>query len=307
MFNYKRWLFIVGFCLLFSLISACSSDRSTTREEISLSNERNGVSMDQTPRKFHSDQKKDSVSQKQKNAVKNAEKQGRKITYKATVSIDVDNYQTLRSNLEGLVQKSQGYLVDSSEHQSRKNKYIGTFTYRIPQNNFETFINGLKNISPDGSNINIKGNDVTEEMVDLNARLKAKKATEARLLQLMNKATESSTLLAISEQLDSTQVEIEQIQGRLQYLKHRVDFSEVTVTLTQDVGVSAPDNASMVQKMKKTFIASSIGMINIGKNLLIFLAGAIPVLIALSIIFVPIYLLIHNRRRAKKQKRPKNE
>lgn len=261
-----------------------------------MSTEKKGVMLDR------SQPISKNTSPKQQDVVKNAEQQGRKITYKATVSVDVDNYPQFRTKLEDLASKSQGYLVDSNENQSRKKTLTGTFTYRIPQKNFQTFINNLKTVSSDRASINIKGNDVTETMVDLNSRLKAKKATEARLLELMSKSTDSSTLLQISRQLDSTQVEIEEIQGRLHYLNHRVDFSEITVTLRQDVGVSAPDNASMVEKMKESFIDSSMGIFNMGKNLLIFLAGAIPVLIVLSVILIPIYLWIRKRRQAKKQK-----
>lgn len=149
--------------------------------------------------------------------------------------------------------------------------------------------------------ITIQGNDVTEEMVDLEARLKAKKATEKRLFDLMNKATDSSSLLKISQQLDTIQAQIEQIEGRLQYLKNRVEFSEVMVTLTKKEVVSAPDNASMGLEMKEAFLQSIQWMINVGKNGLIFLAGAIPVLFGLSLIGIPIYLLIRNRLKKKNQ------
>ncbi len=297
MFDSKRWLFTAGFCLLMLWTVACSSKTTTQSERLPTTEESNVVSFSQS-RGTTNPSQPDSM-----NAIKNAEKQSKQITYKATVTIDVNNYQQSRHAIEKLVSQSQGYLVHSSEQQHQKNEQTGTFTFRIPQKNFQTFINHLKTNSLDGNvrQITIQGNDVTEEMVDLEARLKAKKATEKRLFDLMNKATDSSSLLKISQQLDTIQAQIEQIEGRLQYLKNRVEFSEVMVTLTKKEVVSAPDNASMGLEMKEAFLQSIQWMINVGKNGLIFLAGAIPVLFGLSLIGIPIYLLIRNRLKKKNQ------
>jgi hypothetical protein len=297
MFYVKRGLFIVGVCLFFSLMVACGSGSENFSYETqdTPESQKNGINLQSSD----STTQTNKTSPNQDGAVKNAEKQGRKITYKATVSLDINNYAKARTQLEKLVSKSQGYLVDSEERQNSDDERTGEFTYRVPQAQFQPFINSLKAISSHEPEISIEGNDVTEEMVDLDARLKAKKATEARLLALMSKATDPNALLEISGQLDTTQTEIEQIQGRIQYLNHRIDFSEVKVTLKQEF--SAPDNASMVEKMKEAFIDSSLGVLDAGKNVLIFLVGSIPVLLVLAIIVTPIYLWIRKRRRAKKQ------
>lgn len=292
----KRWLWLVIMNLFFLLVMACSSNQIATKQQMTSSSEKDPVitnSLKTSRNKFS-------------NEIKKAEKQDRKITYKATITIDINNYPKSRKLLEQLVEDAQGYLVHGSEEQNQKRLQTGTFTFRIPQKNFQTFINKLKTSSFDGEvrQVTITGEDVTEEMVDLDARLKAKKATESRLLDLMKQTTNHATLLQISQQLDQVQVEIEQIVGRKQYLQHRVDFSEVIITLTQEEVVTAPDNASMWQKMKDTFVKSTKGVINVGKNLLIFLAGSIPILIALSFVLIPLYLFI---RYWKKRKRMEEE
>lgn len=281
---FKRWLWLVGFSLLFVSMTACSLEPSVQIGNESTEKVVGSSSLQTTNR----------ASDRQSDAIKNAEKQGRKITYKATVSIDIRDYQKTRNLIGKLVSQAQGYMVNSTEYQNQNRKQVGTFIYRVPQKNFDSFINNMKTMSLDGNirQITIKGNDVTEEIVDLNARLKAKKATEKRLFELMGKTTDSASLLRISGQLDHVQVEIERIEGKLKYLNHRVDFSEIVIHLRQEEAVSAPDNASMGQKMKEAFVDSVIGIVNVGKILLIFFAGAIPVLIVLSLIGIPIYLII---------------
>lgn len=280
---FKRWFLLAGLCLLLMLITACSS-KQDTYENIPVSIQ-------------HTSQI--TKPKKQISAIKKAAKQERMITYQATISIDTNNYSKSRNFIDKLVQQAQGYLVDSNEQQYQKQNQTGTFTYRIPQKHFHTFIQKLKQTAFDGEirQLAINGNDVTEEMVDLEARLKAKEVTQSRLLELMKSAKDATTLLEISQQLDKVQEEIEQIEGRKQYLQNRIELAQVIVTLNKEQVVTAPDNASMWQKMKEAFWKSSIGLINVGKNLLIFLAGAIPVLVLLGLICTPVYLLVRHRKK----------
>lgn len=292
----KRWFLLIVFGLLFSSGVACSSKPTIETESVPpIQKEITTSSNTLKTKPSH-----EPLSQ----AIKKADKLDRQIAYKATITIDINNYWKSRDLLERLTKEVQGYLVNSTERQKQQRLQTGTFTYRIPQKNFQNFINKLKAASFDGEirQVSIHGEDVTEEMVDLHARLKAKKATEKRLFDLMKKATDSASLIQISQQLDNVQVEIEQIEGRLKYLQNRIDYAEVVITLTQSEIVTAPDDSSMLQKMKETFMKSTKGTINIGKNLLIFLVGLIPVLIFLSIIGAPVYFLVRRWRRKKKNK-----
>jgi chromosome segregation ATPase len=94
----------------------------------------------------------------------------------------------------------------------------------------------------------IQGNDVSEEMVDLDARLKAKQATEARLLDLMKQAKEANDLIAIANRLDEVQSEIEQIKGRIQYLNNQVDYSTVTSTSSSTPSLQPPQKSHFCNK-----------------------------------------------------------
>lgn len=230
----RRW-FISIMALLMGLMVACSSNSSTDQESLVEKNRR-GLNEKQS-KSPNSNQNKP-----KQESIKKAEELERKNTYQARLWIDVDDYSKSRHRLEKLVQKTQGDLVVSREYQNQKHTYTGTFTYRVRQGHFQTLINDLKTISLGRAQITIKGNDVTDEWVDLNARLKAKKATEKRLLKLLDQAKETRSLLEISGKLDQVQVEIEQIEGQRNHFKNRMDFSEVTVTLTQKEIVSAPDH-----------------------------------------------------------------
>lgn len=215
----------------------------------------------------------------------------RKVIYTANVRLTVKDYKQIRAQLEQLVKKHQGYLVNSSE--SKTNEYqSGNFTYRVPQAEFDAFLKEIQKLDASSPEINIQGTDVTEEMVDLESRLKAKQAMEKRLLDLMNKATKTDDLLDISRQLDQTQVEIEQIKGRLQYLNNKVDFSTVHVEITQRYVAPSSSEQPLGKQMADSFLASLSGLGVAGERFLIFMAGAFPILFLLAAVGVPIYMAV---------------
>jgi hypothetical protein len=73
--------------------------------------------------------------------------------------------------------------------------------------------------------------DVTEEYVDVEARLKTKKDLEQRYQEIMKKATTVSEMLEIEKEMGTLRADIESIEGRLNVLKSQVSFSTLTVTI----------------------------------------------------------------------------
>ena len=86
------------------------------------------------------------------------------------------------------------------------------------------------------SDLSTKATDVTGQYVDLQSRITALQASRQQYLTIMTKATTVGDVLAVQEQIDYTQSQIEQLQGQLQLLASQTSYSTVTVT----VGESAP-------------------------------------------------------------------
>ena len=75
--------------------------------------------------------------------------------------------------------------------------------------------------------------DVTEEYVDLSARLSNLEATEQQLLMILNKAVEVEDILAVQRELTRVSEEIERIKGRMQYLERTAAMSLIDIRLEQ--------------------------------------------------------------------------
>lgn len=79
-------------------------------------------------------------------------------------------------------------------------------------------------------NRSIDTDDVTEDFIDNQTRLKIKKASEAKLIVLLNKAKDLRDLLAVQKQLTDLQGEIESIEGRMKYLNDQINYSTLNVS-----------------------------------------------------------------------------
>jgi len=80
--------------------------------------------------------------------------------------------------------------------------------------------------------------DVTEEFIDIQARLKIMKDSELKLTELLQQSRVLSETLEIQKQLTELRAEIESIEGRLQYVSDQVAFSTITVSFYETVKYS---------------------------------------------------------------------
>ena len=77
--------------------------------------------------------------------------------------------------------------------------------------------------------------DVTEEFVDIQARLETKKALEKRYLNLLDQAKKVSDILEIEKQAGELRADIEAIEGRLRYLNSQIAYATLTITFYEEV------------------------------------------------------------------------
>ncbi|MFC2103888.1 DUF4349 domain-containing protein [Bacteroidota bacterium] len=156
----------------------------------------------------------------------------KKIIKDANISLEVENYAKYRIELDSLINSVKGYIsIDNLD----KNDYSinCNMTIRIPSQNFEKFISVLENGSEKLLYKNISARDVTEEFIDIEARLKTKKEVEKRYIQLLSRAKNIKEILEIEDKLGDIREEIESKEGRLKYLRKRVSFSTIYLQVTQ--------------------------------------------------------------------------
>lgn len=161
----------------------------------------------------------------------------RMIVRTASLSLIVEDTEEALEDIERLAAELEGYV--SNLQTWRQNEQLaGTITVRIPVVYFEQARERLKELALELESENVSGQDVTEEYVDLGARLTNLEVAEEELLELLASAQEThknaESILAIYREITSVRQQIEQIKGRMQYLENASELATLTVSLTPE-------------------------------------------------------------------------
>lgn len=226
----------------------------------------------------------------------------RKLIYNASVTMEVADYGAAQTELFNLVTLSGGYLLNFSDTQSRY-ELGGTFVIKVPSRGFQSFLSNLEQLAlkPEEVQRSVWGQDVTEEYVDLSSRLKAKQVVEERLLSFMEKATDTENLLQFSNELARVQEEIETIKGRMRYLDQNVAFSTVELRMYKRLGEKEAEKQNVVHRAGKAMKDSGLAILALFEGLLVVLAGALPILLILLLLLVPLRMLYRRLRKNRPQ------
>ena len=163
----------------------------------------------------------------------------RKLIKDGNVTFETDDINATRATVFESIEKNKGYISSDREYKSN-GKVSNTLIIRVPSKNFDSLLSeATQGVSKfDSKNIEIE--DVTEEFLDIQARLKTKKELEIRYLEILKKANTVSEILEIEKQMGELRADIESTEGRLKYLESRVSFSTLTMIFYQKVSF---DNA----------------------------------------------------------------
>ncbi|MBU9713751.1 DUF4349 domain-containing protein [Evansella tamaricis] len=226
----------------------------------------------------------------------------RMVIYNASMNLEVTDYQKANQEIQNFVREFGGFIIESSLHSSGDTQMSGSLTVRVPQKNFDAFLNDLESASTKVHERSIYGNDVTEEYVDLESRLRSKESVEERLLAFMEEASNTEDLLKISKDLGNIQEEIETIKGRMNYLENHVAYSTVTIYL-QERNIKVPplqetDTLNTWKKAQSLFMDTVNFIISIFSTIIVMIVGLSPIIIPL-LLAVGIILTVKRRKRSK--------
>ncbi|SDJ86147.1 protein of unknown function [Catalinimonas alkaloidigena] len=177
----------------------------------------------------------------------------RKIIRTATLHLDVDHAAQRSRQIDSLAQTHGGYVGHSEQQQTsvytrqsphtRDSVRVVTGTrssirvvVRVPADHYAAVLQALEQLATRVTYRATDTQDVSEEFVDLEARLRTKREVEERYIDILRKqATQVEDILAAEDKLRKIREEIEVAEGRLRYLQHQVGFSTIQLELQEPV------------------------------------------------------------------------
>jgi hypothetical protein len=148
----------------------------------------------------------------------------------ATISVRVEKVPDAEASIRARAEQLGGYVV-SVQTNGSGDYQNSTIIFRVPSDSFSAALADVEGLAREVLSRTVGGDDVTEEFVDLDSRLRNLEATRDRLLDLLTKATRVEDALQVNAALTDVQGQIEQIQGRMKYLKDSAAMATITVDL----------------------------------------------------------------------------
>ncbi|MBP7865453.1 MAG: DUF4349 domain-containing protein [Acidobacteria bacterium] len=167
-------------------------------------------------------------------AVKKAQSVALKLIKTGNLRMRVDKYAEARAALGRIVAEHQGYISQERE-ETTDTTVTGDLAIRVDSARFDALVEALVKLGAyvHAKNVNVK--DVTEEYVDVAARLKAKREVEAQYLQILKQAKNVRETLDVEQYLRQIQEEIEAAEGRLRYLDNQISLSTLQVSMYENL------------------------------------------------------------------------
>src|SRR5690554_286286 len=161
----------------------------------------------------------------------------RKVIKEGDISFETSDIKATRKLIAASLKKYEAYVSNDNVF-DYKDKVEQRLTVRVSSGNFELLLDEISSSAKkiDSKNINVL--DVTEEFIDIEARVKTKKELEDRYIALLNKAQTVEDILKIEKEIGQLRADIESVEGRLKYLKDKISYSTLSIQFYEKESIS---------------------------------------------------------------------
>src|SRR5215212_71593 len=165
----------------------------------------------------------------------------RMIIRTVTMTLAVGDVTDVFHKVEQLAAEQHGFLATSQIRQDGE-RLTATVTLRVPADTatYNSTLERLRGLAERVIDEQSQAQDVTDQYVDLDARLRTLRASEDTMLGLLSKAQKIDDILQIQRELTNVRTQIEQIQGRKQLLERQADLATITVTIREAGAFARP-------------------------------------------------------------------
>jgi len=155
----------------------------------------------------------------------------RDLVLTANVSMRASDPWAVADSARSIAAGLGGDLLGLSQSGSGETR-SATLTIRVPATRFDDALSALKKLDGEVIASNVSARDVTDQLVDLQARITAAQAVEARYLQLLTAAKTVDELLRVESTLANTRTQIEQLQAQQKTLTNQVAYSTISLQVS---------------------------------------------------------------------------
>ncbi len=231
-----------------------------------------------------------------------AAKNKRKIIYTADTEIVVEDFSGVAGQLGELVEQNNGYIASENLDRMRGTSRSGYWVVRVPVENYESFLKAISNLGVPASQ-NQDAQDVTEEFVDIQARIANKKKLEERIIELLDRPDDKiQHVIEVERELARVREDIERMEGRLRFLVDRTSMTTVNISIWEEKNYQPPEVQTLSRRTSNAWQNSLANFRTGFEDFVVFLVANVfvilIVLVAIGIGFVILRMVYKRVRRA---------
>ncbi|HEX7330267.1 MAG TPA: DUF4349 domain-containing protein [Pyrinomonadaceae bacterium] len=229
----------------------------------------------------------------------------RKIIRNADITIEVASTSEAQHRVTSIAEAYGGFVVTSESKQRESVDPAQRTTdfklvVRVPANQFGVALDEIKKLATNVPEEKATGQDVTEEFIDLEARIKTQKALEAQFLGIMRQANNVEDALEVQRQIAEVRTEIEKLEGRKRFIENRASLATITVNIQAPKPVLVTTTTGFGRNLRDA-ISESVEMAS--GMLLFFVRFVIVMLPVFLFVGLPLTLILRYLiRRAKRER-----
>ncbi len=195
-----------------------------------------------------------------------------------------------------IAQKYGGFVVKSETRGVGGSPVEAEVVLRVSAERLDPALAELRKFG-DVLSESVTGQDVTAEYVDVEARLKAKRVLEERLLALASTSTRVEDTLKVESELGRVRSEIEQAEGRSRYLQESARLSSVEVSAVSPSQPGEPGVESFGSKMTRAWSRAGNACTDVTAGRLSMVGVLLPLVFAGLLVLAPLWFWYHRRQR----------
>ena len=227
----------------------------------------------------------------------------RKIIRNAELNLEAEDPEDAQRRITSIAESKGGFVVESQQSSSdiqATTRDIVLMSVRVPSEKFSETLDEIRKTASRVVIETVKGQDVTEEFIDIEAQLKAKKALEEQFMSIMKRANTVEDALSVQGQLAEVRGQIERIEGRKRFLENQSSLSTIKIRL-QTAKVFAASSEGFGDRLADAFFSGFDIAMGFILGLVTFVIAVLPFAVLVGL---PLFAII--RYVVRRQSGPKS-
>ena len=163
-------------------------------------------------------------------------------------------FDKVRGALEDILKRHRGFVGQLEVTAPPEGSRTLSATLKVPADQLDHAMNEIKGLGQVESEL-LSGQEVSQQNMDLDARLSNARNTEQRLNALLHERTGQMTdVLAVENEIDRVRGQIEHMEAEKKDLLNRVDFATLSVTVREAAKARIPPPPSSLEQLRSAAV-----------------------------------------------------